>query len=188
MADFFKHPTALVESNDIGTGTRIWAYTHIMKGAKIGEECNICDHSFVESGAILGNKVTIKNGVSIWDKVTIEDEVFIGPNAALTNDLWPRSKKSDWQIVETLIKKGATIGANATIVCGVTIGQYAMIGAGSVVTRDVTDYSLYYGNPARHHGWVCKCNKKLVFDLNTSKCQCGREYQKTQNKISLILE
>jgi UDP-2-acetamido-3-amino-2,3-dideoxy-glucuronate N-acetyltransferase len=188
MADFFKHDTALVESDQIGIGTRIWAYTHIMHGAIIGEYCNICDHSFVESGAIIGNKVTIKNGVSIWDKVTIEDEVFLGPNVALTNDLWPRSKKPDWQIVETLIKKGATIGANATIVCGVTIGQYAMIGAGSVVTKDVADYGLCYGNPSGLHGWVCICTKKLVFETDVSKCQCSRKYQKISNKVSLLLE
>ena len=184
--NFFKHSTALVESEQIGSGTRIWAYSHIMKGAKIGEDCNICDHSFIESGAILGNKVTVKNGVSIWDKVIIEDEVFLGPNVALTNDLWPRSKKSDWQIVETLIKQGATIGANTTIVCGVVIGKYAMIGAGSVVTKDVPDYSLCYGNPARNRGWVCKCTKKLVFDSNIVECCCGCKYQKTENKVSLI--
>ncbi|MBI4854200.1 MAG: N-acetyltransferase [Acidobacteria bacterium] len=185
MANFFKHPTALVESDEIGQGTRIWAYSHIMKGAKIGEDCNICDHSFVESGAIIGSRVTIKNGVSLWDRVIIEDDVFIGPNAVLTNDLWPRSKKSDWQIVETLIKQGATIGANATIVCGVVIGQYAMIGAGSVITRNVADYSLCYGNPSRSHGWVCKCAKKLVFDLDFSECQCGCKYQKIENKVIL---
>lgn len=188
MGDFFKHPTALVESDQIGTGTRIWAYSHIMKGAKIGEDCNICDHSFVESGAIIGSKVTLKNGVCVWDKVTIEDEVFLGPNVTLTNDLWPRSKKSDWQIVETLIKHGATIGANATIVCGVSIGKYAMIGAGSVITRDVADYALYYGNPARSRGWVCKCTKKLTFDSNICTCSCGYKYQKIENKVSLILE
>ncbi|KAF0243699.1 MAG: N-acetylglucosamine-1-phosphate uridyltransferase [bacterium] len=188
MADFFKHDTALVESDQIGLGTRIWAYTHIMRGAKIGEGCNICDHSFIESGAVIGNNVTIKNGVSIWDKVTIEDQVFLGPNVALTNDLWPRSKKADWQVVETLIKQGATIGANATIVCGVSIGQYAMVGAGSVVTRNIPDYGLSYGNPARVCGWVCRCSKKLIFDSNISNCQCGLKYQKIENKVSLLLE
>lgn len=186
MADFFTHNTALVESDQIGDGTRIWAYAHIMRGAQIGENCNVGDHSFVESGAVIGNNVTIKNGVSIWDKVTIEDGVFLGPNVALTNDLWPRSRKADWQIVSTLIQTGATIGANATIVCGISIGQYAMIGAGSVVTRNVPAYGICYGNPARHHGWICKCTKKLKFESDIAVCECGHKYKKTNSEVCLI--
>src|SRR5262249_44939598 len=177
MANYFKHDTAIVESDKIGEGTRIWAYAHILKGAVVGDNCNICDHCFVESGAIIGNDVTIKNGVSVWDKVKIEDGVFLGPNAALTNDLWPRSRKPDWQIVETVIERGATIGANATIVCGVRIGSYAMIGAGSVVTRNVPGFALCYGNPARVRGWVCACTDKLEFRVNETECgKCGRRY------------
>jgi acetyltransferase-like isoleucine patch superfamily enzyme len=187
MADFFKHDTALVESDRIGEGTRIWAYAHVMRGAVIGAHCNICDHSFVESGAIIGNDVTIKNGVSIWDKVKIEDGVFLGPNAALTNDLWPRSRKPDWQISETIIGRGATIGANATIVCGIKIGCYAMIGAGAVVTRDVPAYALCYGNPARARGWVCACAAKLDFQGSESVCaKCGKRYQKRDNEVLAI--
>ena len=187
MADFFKHETALVESDEIGAGTRIWAYAHVMRGAKIGEHCNICDHSFVESGAVIGNNVTIKNGVSIWDKVTIEDGVFLGPNAALTNDLWPRSRKADWQISATLIQRGATIGANATIVCGIKIGAYAMIGAGAVITRDVPAYAICYGNPARVQGWVCACANKIAFRDSQATCdKCGKSYQKSDNRVSAI--
>lgn len=184
MADFFKHDTALVESDEIGAGTRIWAYAHVLKGARIGTNCNIGDHCFIESGALIGNNVTIKNGVSVWDKVTIEDGVFLGPNAALTNDMWPRSRKPDWRIVGTLIERGATVGANATIVCGVRIGAYAMIGAGSVVTRDVPAYALCYGNPARVQGWVCSCGSKLDFQGAETRCeQCQRVYHKNNNEV-----
>ncbi|MEW6729909.1 MAG: acyltransferase [Acidobacteriota bacterium] len=187
MADFFKHETALVESDQIGNGTRIWAYVHVMRGAIIGEHCNICDHSFIESGAVIGNNVTIKNGVSVWDKVTIEDGVFLGPNAALTNDRWPRSRNPDWQVSETLIGRGATIGANATIVCGIRIGAYAMVGAGAVITHDIPAYALCYGNPARVHGWVCVCAHKLDFASRQAICEkCGRRYQKNNDEVSAI--
>lgn len=188
MGDFFKHPQALVESDQIGNGTRIWAFAHVLRGAIIGENCNICDHSFVESGAKLGNNVTVKNGVAIWDKVIIEDNVFLGPNVALTNDLWPRSRHPDWQISETVIEYGASLGANATIVCGIRIGKFAMIGAGAVVTRDVPAYAICYGNPARVQGWVCACSRKLKFaDNNQALCgKCGAHYSKTGQQITLL--
>jgi UDP-2-acetamido-3-amino-2,3-dideoxy-glucuronate N-acetyltransferase len=186
MTEFFQHPTAIVESEQIGAGTRIWAYAHVMRGAIIGENCNLGDHSFVESGAVLGNNVTVKNGVAIWDQVQVGDGVFLGPNAALTNDLWPRSRKPDWQIVPTIIEAGVTIGANATIVCGITIGTYAMIGAGAVVTRDVPAYALCYGNPAKVRGWVCQCGNKLLLKQNSAQCtQCGQHYLKQSNGIAL---
>jgi UDP-2-acetamido-3-amino-2,3-dideoxy-glucuronate N-acetyltransferase len=183
MVDFFKHETALVESEQIGAGTRIWAYAHVMKGAVIGENCNICDHSFIESGAVIGSNVTIKNGVAIWDRVTIEDYVFLGPNAALTNDLWPRSRKPDWKVSPTLIERGATIGANATIVCGIRIGAYAMIGAGAVVTRNVPAYAICYGNPARVQGWVCSCAVKLDFRSAETTCECGKRYRRSNGEV-----
>jgi UDP-2-acetamido-3-amino-2,3-dideoxy-glucuronate N-acetyltransferase len=183
MANFFKHATALVESDKIGSGTRIWAFVHVMAGAVIGENCNIGDHCFIESGAVIGNNVTIKNGVSVWDKVKIEDGAFLGPNAALTNDLWPRSRNPEWQPSETIIGRGATIGANATILCGIRVGVYAMIGAGAVVTSNLSDYALCYGNPARIQGWVCACATKLHFEGMKAICdKCGRQYRKSNTK------
>ncbi len=165
-SDIFVHPLALVESDRIGRGTRIWAWAHIMPGAVIGEDCNICDHVFVETGAIVGRGVTIKNGVMIWKGVVIEDYVFIGPNAIFTNDRYPRSTRmpeiktlhrteADW-LVPTRVKVGASIGANATIIAGVTIGEYALVAAGSVVTRDVQPYTWVAGNPARPKGYVTR--------------------------------
>ena len=185
MAKFFQHPTALVESKSIGNGTRIWAYSHIMVKARIGEKCNIGDHCFVESGAVIGNRVTIKNGVSVWDHIHIEDDVFLGPNAVLTNDLWPRSGDRNWQASDTVIEKGATIGANTTILCGIRIGSYAMIGAGAVVAKDVPPFSLCYGNPARVRGSVCICTAKIVFRKQAAVCdQCGRTFRKVGGKIT----
>jgi UDP-2-acetamido-3-amino-2,3-dideoxy-glucuronate N-acetyltransferase len=148
---FFVHPTALCESPDIGPGTRIWAFAHVMSGARVGRDCNICDHSFIESGAVLGDRITVKNSVAIWDGVVIEDEVFIGPNVAFTNVLTPRVgfKKTRAQFSSTVVRRGASLGANATVVCGVSIGEYAVVGAGAVVTRDVSADAVVAGVPGR---------------------------------------
>lgn len=167
--NYFKHPTALVESKDIGAGTKIWAFTHVMPGVKIGKICSIGDHCFLEKGVIIKDNVTIKNGVSIWEGVEIGNGVFIGPNVVFTNDLWPRSprwlsyryKDKKW-LISTKIEEGASIGANSTILCGITIGRYSMIGAGSVVTKDIPPHSLVYGVPAKIHGLVCTCGQKLI--------------------------
>ena len=161
---FFVHPKALVESENIGDHTRIWAFAHVMSGAHIGADCNIGDHAFVEAGVRLGNNVTVKNGVSIWQGVEVDDEVFLGPNCVFTNDPNPRAyiKKTGDSLVSTRIRTRVTIGANATIVCGITIGQYAFIGAGTVVLRDVPDFAMMVGNPARQIGWMCVCATKLV--------------------------
>jgi UDP-2-acetamido-3-amino-2,3-dideoxy-glucuronate N-acetyltransferase len=161
---YFVHPKALVETDDIGDHTRVWAFAHVMKDASIGAECNIGDHAFVESGVRLGNNVTVKNGVSIWQGVEIGDDVFLGPNCVFTNDPNPRAyiKKTGDSLVSTRVRTRATIGANATIVCGITIGQYAFIGAGTVVIRDVPDFAMMVGNPARQIGWMCVCATKLV--------------------------
>lgn len=173
----FIHPTALVESDQIGAGTRIWAFVHVMKAASIGENCNLCDHVFVESGAQIGNRVTVKNNVMVWDKVTVEDEVFLGPNVVLTNDVRPRVafKKDSSDFLPTLIKRGASLGANATILCGITIGEQALIGAGAVVTRDIPAHALVVGNPGRQVGWACACGETLPASLT---CECGRNYRR----------
>lgn len=157
------HPAAIVESDQIGDGTLIWAFVHILPGAVVGRECKIGDHVFVESGASIGDRVTIKNNSLIWHGVHIGDDVFVGPNTVFTNDLAPRahlpSGPEDW--VATHVAEGASIGANSTVVCGIRIGRHAMVGAGSVVTRDVDDHSLVVGNPARHVDWVCVCGVRI---------------------------
>lgn len=173
---FFAHERALVESRNIGPRTRIWAFAHVMDGAEIGEDCNICDHVFVESGAKVGSRVTIKNNALIWDGVTIENDVFIGPNVVFTNDLWPRvnerTPREDW--LPTHVRSGASIGANVTVVCGIVVGRYAMIGAGSVVVKSVADHALVVGNPARQIGWACHCGRQLPEALVCFGC--GRRY------------
>jgi len=176
VSEGFRHPLALVESDEIGPRTRVWAWAHVMKGARIGADCNIGEHCFVEKGAVLGDRVTVKNGVAVWEGVTLEEDVFLGPQAVLTNDLLPRSRAREWTLIPTLVKRGASIGANATLLCGITVGRYAMVGAGAVVTRDVPDHGLVLGNPAKLGGYVCVCAKKLDFDGSRARCACGRRY------------
>lgn len=150
----YIHPTAEVHTKSVGENTKIWQYTVILKGAVIGSNCNINSHCFIENQVIIGDNVTIKCGVQIWDGITIENNVQIGPNATFTNDKYPRAKNKNFKLEKTIIKKFASIGANATILCGITIGEKAMIGAGSVVTKDVPDGEIWYGNPAKYHGKV----------------------------------
>jgi acetyltransferase-like isoleucine patch superfamily enzyme len=145
----FVHKNAICDSNNIGHGTRIWAFSHVLKDAQIGTDCNICENVYIENLAVVGNRVTIKNGVQIWDQVLVEDDVFIGPNVTFTNDKFPRSKKYPAEYLRTVVQKGASIGANATILPGIVIGKGSMVGAGSVVTKDVPNYTLVIGNPAR---------------------------------------
>ncbi|OQY87995.1 MAG: isomerase [Anaerolineae bacterium UTCFX1] len=154
MADFFRHPNAIVESARVGKATRVWAFAHILPGAVIGEDCNICDHVFIENDVAIGDRVTIKSGVQLWDGVRLEDDVFVGPNATFTNDPSPRSKRYPAEFTKIIVQKGASIGANATILPGVTIGQNAMVGAGAVVTRDVPPNAIVTGNPARIVNYV----------------------------------
>lgn len=154
MKEFYSHPNAIVESSKIGKGTRVWAFAHVLPGAIIGEDCNLCDQTFFENDVKLGNRVTVKCGVQIWDGITVEDDVFIGPSVAFTNDPFPRSKQYPQSFARTLVRKGASIGANATILPGLTIGQYAMVGAGAVVTKDIPPYAVVVGNPARITGYV----------------------------------
>jgi acetyltransferase-like isoleucine patch superfamily enzyme len=176
------HPMAICDSDDVGEGTRIWAFAHVMKGAKVGGHCNIGECCFIESGAVLGDHCTVKNHVAVWEKVTCEDYVFLGPSCVLTNDLTPRcefSSDPDTEFLPTLIKRGASVGANATIVCGVTIGRYGMVGAGAVVTEDVPDFGLVLGNPARLRGYACRCGEPLPDgSLHCDSCRQNYNYTK----------
>jgi acetyltransferase-like isoleucine patch superfamily enzyme len=183
MAAPTVHPTALVDSATIGDGTRIWAFCHVLPGAVIGRNCNVGDHCFVESNASLGDEVVLKNGVSVWNGVTIESRAFVGPNVAFTNDRAPRAKVFDSTVVPTFVREGASLGANATIVCGVVVGRYAMVGAGAVVTRDVPDFGLALGNPARVVGYVCRCAHRLSFSDHVARCDCGRSYRQDQSRV-----
>lgn len=166
------HPTAIVEPKSyIGAYTRIWHFAHIRDGAIIGEDCTIGKDVFVDAGARIGNRCKIQNGVSVYNGVTLEDEVFVGPNVTFTNDKHPRAV-GDWTVSHTLVKRGASIGAGAVLVAGITIGEYAMIGAGAVVTKDVPPHALLYGNPAHIEGHVCACGKRLTQVLNSSSYEC----------------
>ena len=185
-SSYYKHPQSLVETEHVGEGTTIWAFVHVLPNVIIGSNCNICDHCFIEGGARLGDEVTVKTGVSIWDGVTLENKVFVGPNAVFTNDLLPRSKNAEYTMLATLVKTGASIGANATILSGVTIGRFALIGIGSVVTRDVPDYALVYGNPARQRGWVDEQGNKLVLQKDGHwQSITGQLYIEAENGLTL---
>ena len=158
----FIHPTAIVESSDIGEGTRIWHFVHVREGAKIGKKCNIGKGVYIDTEVIIGDNVKIQNFATIYRGVVVEDDVFIGPAVVFTNDLYPRAFVwGEEKIERTIVRRGASIGANSTIVCGIEIGEYAMVGAGSVVTKDVPPHALVYGNPARLRGSVCYCGRKL---------------------------
>ena len=185
------HPSACVsEKSQVGAGTSVWQNCHIMEGATSGENCNLGANVFIENGVVIGNQVKIKNNIAIYSGVVCEDDVFLGTNCVFTNVINPRSfisRKSEFK--PTIIKKGATIGANATIICGHTIGSYALVGAGAVVTKDVPDYGLMLGNPAKLTGYVCKCgttmnalDKKLICPL------CGNQYQLNETGIEIIRE
>ena len=176
-----RHESAYVdEGATIGAGTKIWHFSHIMPGAKIGENCNIGQNVTIERDVVIGNRCKIQNNVSVYKGVTLEDGVFCGPSMVFTNVYNPRAeiRKMD-QLRPTLVKKGATLGANCTIVCGHTIGRYAFIGAGAVVTKDVPDHALVVGNPAKQIGYMCICGERLSDSL---ECQtCGKKYKKNQN-------
>jgi acetyltransferase-like isoleucine patch superfamily enzyme len=165
------HELADVHTKEIGRDTNIWQFCVVLQDAKIGNNCNINAQCLIENDVIIGDDVTIKSGVQIWDGITIEDNVFIGPNVTFTNDFMPRSKQYPEVFLKTLIKKGASIGANSTIIGGVTIGEYAMIGAGSVVTKDIQNNELWYGNPAEFKGYVCICGAKTHDSSVCERCK-----------------
>ena len=185
MSGFHVHPAAINESNDVGSSTRIWANAHVMSGARIGSHCNIGEGVFIEAGVIVGDHVTVKNGVALWEGVRLDDFVFVGPGAVFTNDLRPRSHpdlrtpRTEW--LPTNVREGATIGANATVVCGNDVGAWAFVAAGAVVVRPVLRHALVAGNPARRAGWVCRCAETLSASLECGKC--GRAYDRADGGL-----
>ena len=185
---YFVHPSSLIDDNvKIGKGTKIWHFCHIMSGARIGKNCKIGQDVFIDRDVKIGNNVKIQNHVSVYRGVTLEDNVFCGPSMVFTNVFNPRSAypRDIREYRKTLVKKGATIGANATIICGTTLGKSAFIGAGTVVTKDVPDYALVHGNPAKIRGWMCECGEKLEFKNDRAICnKCETEYKiLNENKV-----
>jgi len=179
------HSSAQTTGASIGSGTRVWQFCVILPEAQIARDCNICAHVLMEGDVVVGSRVTIKSGVQLWDGTRIEDDVFIGPNATFTNDRTPRSRKRR-RLLVTRVQRYATIGANATILPGLTIGKGAMVSAGAVVTRDVPDHALMIGNPARRKGWVCLCGETLRDSGLT--CRCGKRYKRSGGGIVLFHE
>jgi len=194
--EYFAHESSYIdEGARIGKGTKIWHFCHIMGGASLGEGCNIGQNVFVANQVTIGNNVKIQNNVSLYTGVVVEDDVFLGPSMVFTNVINPRShvnRKDEYK--PTNIQRGATIGANATIVCGVTLGQYCFVGAGTVVTRDIPDYALVYGNPGRIQGWMCQCGAQLLFEHfanvgERADCKaCGQNYLKNGQVVNRIME
>ncbi len=187
----FVHDSAIVDDGaTIGPGTSIWHFTHVREGAKIGEGCNIGQNVYIGQGVKIGVGVKIQNNVSVYEGVEIGNYVFLGPSAVLTNVINPRSefpRKDEYK--KTIIKDGVTVGANATIICGVTLGTSCFIGAGAVVTNDILDFALVYGSPARQMGWICACGEKIEFenkDEQTSCSACKRQYVKREGGLNLI--
>ena len=185
MINFKIHPLADVQTDKIGSGTTIWQFSVVLSGAKIGKNCNINALPLIVNDVVLGDNVTIKSGVQIWDGLRIKDNVFIGPNVTFTNDLSPRSKKRPEEFLKTTIENSASIGANSTIIGGLTIGKFSMIGAGSLVTKDVPDFGLVYGTPAKLNGYVCECGSKLK-DLYC--LSCGLKFKMTGFNLSKLKE
>jgi UDP-2-acetamido-3-amino-2,3-dideoxy-glucuronate N-acetyltransferase len=187
--DYFVHESSYVDApSSIGAGTKIWHFSHVMANSTIGRGCNIGQNVVISPQVTIGDNVKIQNNVSVYTGCILEDDVFCGPSMVFTNVVNPRShvaRKDEYR--RTLVRRGASLGANCTVVCGVTIGRYAFIGAGAVVTRDVPDFALIYGNPARQRGWICACGIKLPFSLaeeETAACAaCGAAYRKTGGQV-----
>ena len=193
--DYFVHPSSFVdEPCSIGTGTKIWHFSHIMGNCRIGPKCNIGQNVVISPDVVIGSNVKIQNNVSVYTGCILEDDVFCGPSMVFTNVTNPRShvlRKSEYK--QTLVKRGASLGANCTIVCGITIGRYAFVGAGAVVTRDIPDYALVVGNPARARGWMCACGIKLTFSGDAAEASgrcavCGAKYVKRDQLVQAVEE
>lgn len=186
--NYFAHDSSVIdEGASIGAGTKIWHFCHVSRGAAIGKDCVLGQNVFIGGRAVIGHHVKIQNNVSVYDGVTLEDYVFCGPSMVFTNDLNPRSKyPKHGNFVSTLVKEGASIGANATVVCGIVIGRHAFIGSGSVVTKDIPDYALAYGVPAKVQGWMCECGTALTFGDDGAVCStCQRRYTKSNDRVEL---
>lgn len=193
--DIFIHNSAIVdEGAEIGAGTKIWHFSHIRSGTKIGKNCSIAQNCYVDDRTVLGDGVKLQNNVSVYAMITLEDGVFAGPSMVFTNDINPRApypKGGKW--IPTLVKKGATLGANCTIICGHTIGKWSLIGAGAVVSKDVPDYALMIGVPAIQKGWICECGTKLQLEINdnigkkTQCVKCNRKYSRKGKIVEEIL-
>ena len=189
------HPTALCDGATIGEGTRVWAYAHVLAGAYIGRQCNLGDHVFIEKGVRVGDRVTVKNGAMIWDGVTIEDDAFIGPGVLFTNDRHPRSPRmsevatryarTDNWLRPTLVERGASLGAGAIVLCGVTIGRYALVGAGALVTRDVPDHAMVTGRPAEWAGWACRCGQRLDEEMRCDPCGVSLSHEIGEARLAV---
>ncbi|AXB46725.1 acyltransferase [Amycolatopsis albispora] len=179
MTEVRVHPHGLCESDQVGAGTRVWAFAHVLPGAKVGKDCNICDGAFVEDGAVLGDNVTVKNSTLVFRGVTCENDVFLGPNVVFTNDLRPRAhiKRGPDSLLLTKVRHGATLGAGVVVVCGTEIGEHAFAAAGAVVTGDVPAHAFVAGNPARQKGWVCECGEPLDASLTCAGCQSVYEHR-----------
>ena len=196
MPDYFAHETAVVDVPcRVGTGTRIWHFSHIMANCEIGERVNVGQNVVISPHCVVGNGCKIQNNVSIYTGVILEDDVFCGPSMVFTNVVNPRAfieRKAEYR--RTLVKRGASIGANATIVCGVTLGRYCFVGAGAVVTRDIPDYATVYGNPARLHGWTCYCGVQLTMAIDPRQSEegrcadCGRRYRRKGFDVSEVVD
>lgn len=192
--DTYIHPAALCESDDVGAGTRIWAFAHVMRGARVGADCNVGEGSFLEAGCVLGDRVTVKNHVLIWNGVEVEDEAFIGPGVVFTNDRFPRSPRMlvvaeryehvDRWLERTHVERGASLGAGAVILPGISIGAYAVVGAAALVTRDVLAHQLVIGQPAFAAGWACRCGQRLDADLACPAC--GQRYALRGQALALV--
>jgi acetyltransferase-like isoleucine patch superfamily enzyme len=196
MNDIFIHPTAIVETTDIGEGTRIWAFTHVMRGVSIGANCNIGEQCFIESGVTIGSEVTVKNGNMLWEGIHLEHGVFVGPRVTFTNDLYPRSPRLSqahkryadrrW-LKSTFVKEGASLGGGAIILAGTTVGEFCMVAAGAIVTRTLPPYALAVGSPARLRGWVCQCGQPLTFSNGAAACrECDLSFVGTSHSVTVL--